>query len=154
MSTFVCMSIPRDLSGQFCGCACISGHPEKNPIGSQRDVRKRIHAFLSINTIMDNQVIIVMQVIVIQVLTKLSYLCIALQFKKFSLHLWAVFLSKLLQQKVRDRIKRIKKLLHLVLLTAEGNNDGYRLFYIALKTSDIWPLTFINITYTSKVWGQ
>lgn len=126
---------------------------KKIPLAA-RDVRKRIHAFLSINTIMDNQVIIVMQVIVIQVLTKLSYLCIALQFKKFSLHLWAVFLSKLLQQKVRDRIKRIKKMLHLVLLTAEGNNDGYRLFYIALKTSDIWPLTFINITYTSKVWGQ
>lgn len=68
--------------------------------------------------IMDNQVIIVMQIIVIQVITKLSYLCIALQFKKFFLHLWAVILSKLLQQKVRDRIKIIKKLLHLVLQTA------------------------------------
>lgn len=144
MSTFVYMSIPRDLSGQFCGCECVSGHPGKNPIGSQRDVRKIIHAFLSMNTIMDNQVIIVMQVIVIQVITKLSYLCIALQFKKFFLHLWAVILSKLLQQKVKNCSIWYYKQLQI----------SYRSFYIALRTSDIWPLTFIDITYTSKVWGS
>ncbi len=60
---------------------------EKNPIGCQRDVRKIIHAFLSMNT-MDNQFIIVTQVIVIQVITKLSYLCIAFFYPNYYSRKW------------------------------------------------------------------